>query len=465
MQIKKKNKQNLQITSESTTIEWKPSLSQINEIINTISAFSNAEGGRILIGVSNTGKIAGVQIGQDTIENLTNSISQHTDPKVLPRITTKKIKDKEIIIIDVKESSDHLVLAFGRPYKRVGRSTIRMSKDEYERLILEKHKEKLRFDKQICEESKLKDIDWDFVKKEFVPLYERVSKRRIVSSPQSLLGSLECIKDNKPTNAGILLFGKRPQRFFINSYIALARYRDNIVGTERLDYREFDGNLFKQIDECEGYIKEHIAIMSKQHPFKVQRDDIPEYGLFSIRELVTNAACHRDYENQHTKIMIKIFNDRIEFYNPGSLPNHITPKNITEKQFSRNPIIAKALAKVGYIEEFGEGWDKIIEEHKRHVLKPKRPRIKADPISTLVVIFSVKDKFQNEEIKKLELNERQKKILEFVREQGKITNRDHRKLFPEISDRTALNDLKDMVRKRILTREGKTKSAVYRIPK
>ena len=159
MQIKKKNKQNLQITSESTTIEWKPSLSQINEIINTISAFSNTEGGRIFIGVSNTGKIAGVQIGQDTIENLTNSISQHTDPKIPPRITTKKIKDKEIIIIDVKESSDHLVLAFGRPYKRVGRSTIKMSKDEYERLILEKHKEKLQFDKEICGEAKLKDID------------------------------------------------------------------------------------------------------------------------------------------------------------------------------------------------------------------------------------------------------------------------------------------------------------------
>ena len=133
MQRKKKQKQNSQVPSESTTIEWKLSLSQINEIINTISAFSNTEGGRIFIGVSKTGKIEGIQIGKGTIENLTNSISQHTDPKVHPRITTKKIKGKEIIIIDVKESADHLVLAFGRSYKRVGKSTLKMSKDEYER--------------------------------------------------------------------------------------------------------------------------------------------------------------------------------------------------------------------------------------------------------------------------------------------------------------------------------------------
>jgi len=88
-----------------------------------------------------------------------NQITQNTDPKIHPRITVEKIDEKQIIIIKIKESSDHLVLAFGRPYKRVGKSTLQMSKDEYERSILEKHKDKLYFDSQICKEATLADID------------------------------------------------------------------------------------------------------------------------------------------------------------------------------------------------------------------------------------------------------------------------------------------------------------------
>jgi len=125
---------------------------------------------------------------------------------------------------------------------------------------------------------------------------------------------LSCIKEGKPTNAGILLFGENPQYFFRNSYIALARYKGKMEGVERLDYKEFFGNLFHQIDECDKYIKEHIAIMSRLLPHKVEREDIPEYCWFSIRELVTNAVCHRDYEDQGSKVIAKIFSDRIEFY-------------------------------------------------------------------------------------------------------------------------------------------------------
>ena len=121
---------------ESMTVEWKPSLSQINEIIESITAFSNTEGGRLFVGISKDGKAVGVSIGKDTIENLVNRVAQHTEPKIHPRVTVTKSGDKEIIVIDVKESHDKLVLANGRPYIRVGKSTRQMGKDEYEPFIL-----------------------------------------------------------------------------------------------------------------------------------------------------------------------------------------------------------------------------------------------------------------------------------------------------------------------------------------
>jgi ATP-dependent DNA helicase RecG len=344
--MKTKQLSNIIGKHETETIEWKPSLSQINEIINTVVAFSNTKGGKVFVGVSKSGQLLGIQIGKDSIERLTNQISQHTDPKVHPRITTRNISGKNIIVIDINRSPDRLTLAFGRPYVRVGKSTMKMSKDEYERLILEKHKEKLQFDKQVCDRTGLKDIDWEFVKKEFIPLYEKSSGKKIAGTPKSLLESLGCIKNNRPTNAGILLFGKDPQRFFMNAYIALARYGTKEVDVKRLDYKEFAGNLFQQIDNCSKYIRENITVMSQLKEGRVRREDIPEYGWFSIRELVTNAVCHRDYSNFGTKVIIKMFSNRIEFYNPGGLSKNVTLQNIAKIQFSRNPIIAKILAKV-----------------------------------------------------------------------------------------------------------------------
>ena len=105
--------------------------------------------------------------------------------------TVEKIDEKQIIIIKVKESSDHLVLAFGRPYRRVGKSTLQTSRDEYERSILEKHKDKLYFDSQICKEATLADIDNIKVKR----FLERASFERRLDinsdiNPKETLGKL-----------------------------------------------------------------------------------------------------------------------------------------------------------------------------------------------------------------------------------------------------------------------------------
>ena len=91
------------------------------------------------------------------------------------------------------------------------------------------------------------------------------------------------------------------------------------------------------------------------------------------------------------------------------------------------------------------------------------PRILSSENGTLVTLFSTKEKFEKKEI--IQLNKRQKKALEYVSEHSMITNRHYNELFPAITSRTALNDLKDMVDKGLLPKEGKTKNAYYIIPK
>ncbi len=318
---------------------------------------------------------------------------------------------------------------------------------------------KVYWDGQVCEGATIDDIDWKFVKEKFIPLYEECVGKSVVGEPVNLLMSLDCIKSNKPTNAGILLFGSNPQSFFRNSYIALARYKGTEVSAERLDYKEFAGNIFEQVDACNAYILEHTSIMSRLEAGHIRRQDIPEYGRFSIRELVTNAVCHRDHENQHTKIIIMMFSDKINFYNPGGLPEDITPQNITEKQFSRNPVLAGVLSKVEYIESLGEGWDKIVKEHKEHPLKPALPVIDSDRFTTLITIFSTKSKFEEQE-QKLILNNRQEFALEKIKLNGYARSIDIQKEFGITRD-TANRDLNYLIKNKLIKREGSGKSIVY----
>jgi len=399
-------------------------------------------------------------VGENTLEKLANRIKHHTDPKIYPSISTENIDGNEIVVIDVEESLEKPVFYRNRAYKRVGKSTHKLSSSEIRKLT-KNSGEKVYWDEQRCEDASLDDIDWHFVKDEFIPLYEERIEKDTEGKPKDILRSLGCIIDGKVTNASILLFGKDPQQFFRNSYVALARYKGERVGTRRLDYKEFKGNIFQQINKCSEYIREHIAVMSRLKPGEIRREDIPEYGTFSIRELLTNAVCHRDYSDQGSKVIIKMFSDSIEFYNPGTLPEGITPENITGEQHSRNPTIAALLAKVEYIEELGEGWDKIIKEHKDHPLNPDPPEIESSEHSTTVIIFSTEEKFEEE--KEVELNERQKNALKYLEKHGKITNSEYRDINPGISDRTALRDLEEMREKNIVVRKVAGRKTHYEL--
>ena len=141
--------------------------------------------------------------------------------------------------------------------------------------------------------------------------------------------------------------------------------------------------------------------------------------------------------------------------------NGITPQNIVMKQFSRNPIISKTLSKVKYIEELGEGWDKVIKEHKEHPLKPKLPKINADPSSISVTLFSTKKKFEEEKLE-IDVNERQRKAISSLKK-GEFMYITHYIQLNNVSDKTARRDLNDLVKKRIFVKEGVTTSLKFKL--
>jgi ATP-dependent DNA helicase RecG len=199
---------------ESEILEFKPSLSQIKDIIEMISAFSNTKGGSIIIGVDDKRDIIGVDVGKKTIEGLANEIKQNTDPPIYPSISVEDIDGKNVIVVEVKESKSKPVFAFDRVYKRVGKSNHRVSSNEIRKMALEG--KKIYWDEQICEEASLEDIDKGKVKRF---LEKARFERRLDITPnisvREALERLNLIKSNRLTNAAILLFGKNPQKFFL----------------------------------------------------------------------------------------------------------------------------------------------------------------------------------------------------------------------------------------------------------
>lgn len=452
---------NLINRNESTVVEWKPSLSQMKEIINTISAFANTEGGKVFVGVSKAGELLGTQIGKGTIENLTNQISQHTDPKVHPRITTKKMEDREIIIIDVKESADHLVLAFGQPHKRVGRSTVRMSKDEYERLILEKHKDKIQFDSQMCEGAQLKDIDKSKVKW----FLQRAKEERDFDvspniSAKEAVERMGLVKDNGLTNTAVLFFARNPQRFILHSRIRCARFK----GTDGLDYIDMnvlDGTVIELRQKALKFIMQHTkhAVFFDAN----RRYDRWEYPLRALEEVLSNALAHRDYYS-NAEIQLSIYDDRIEVWNPGTLPKPLTPQKLKKKHRSipRNSLLADKLFLIKYIEQWGRGTNRIMEWMKEENLpEPEFQNIAGGFEVTLIGPGrSFEREIEKQKLHELDLNQRQKKAIEYIKKSGRITKGEYMQI-NKISHKTAYEELNKMVGKNIIVRQGKGRATVY----
>jgi ATP-dependent DNA helicase RecG len=456
---------------ETESIELKSSLSKLEEIVEAISGFSNTKGGKILIGVSNNGGILGVKIGKDTVERLTNKIAQNTDPKVQPRISTQEINEKKIIVIDVKESVDKLVLAFGRPYKRVGKSTVKMSKDEYERLILEKHKEKLRFDNQICEEASYDDIDEKKVE-EF--LEQRAIKLKVeiprVSIKDVLLKTIKVVKlvdgELKPTNAGILFFGQVPQNFVPQSEVKVARFKGTIM-TEFIDSTILKGTFYEILRDTELFFWKNTRLASKIVEFK--RVEIPEYPFEAIREAVINAMAHRDYFRTGATVSILIFDDRIEVQSPGALLPYLNVKNLEGVHETRNNLICDIFHQTKDMEKYGTGIGKMKRWMKEHGLK--RPIFSTNGGFFKVIFYGPGERIldlvpsipkeRQINLKEAGLNERQINALKLmINENEKITIKKYVNLF-KVSDKTAKRDLRGLVESDFVIKKGVKKGAYF----
>jgi len=387
----------------------------------------------------------------------------HCEPQIQP-IEVEKVETKDgkiVVAVTVPADFETLHSVAGKYFLRVGSRNEPLTPKELRRLMFSRGE--VSFELLPNEKTTFKDIDNAFVN-QFVQQRQR-SGRLLDLSKEELLTNIGCLvkKDNqyKPTNAGVLLFSQEPQVFLLQSEVICVRFKSADV-VEYIDRKDLRGPLPQMVDDAEAFIRKHMKVGGKIVGFR--RVDYPEYPIEAVREIILNAVIHRDWGLTGQHIRIFMFDDRIEIHSPGKLMPGITVEQLREGESHsvlRNPAIVEVFKDLGFIEKLGSGIPRMLRLLKEHGLK--KPYFSESQTEFTVTLYGPGEEFIKAEIDELlkTLNSRQRSLEKYFGENEHLTIQDFCKMHPDVTRRTLIRDLNDLVKKGFLKRHGVKRGTYY----
>lgn len=354
---------------EESQVEFKRSTGQRSDAAKTVCGMLNGAGGFVVFGVTDAGEIRGQEVTARTVEDVVRELRRiQPHPPVTPEVLQLD-GALAIIALRVPGSTSGLHTYDGRPYVRVGPSTLVMSPDEYRRRMLEEMHPAHRWELQPASAITLEQLD----AAEITRTVEEAIRRNQLSDPGTrapgeLLRGLGVIRDGQLTNAAVALF-VRPEHtlpIFPQCVVRLARFRGTTT-TEFEDNRQFHGNIFELLGVTQIFLRQHLPVAGRIVPSLFERADDPMYPPEALREALVNAFSHRDYQAGGGSVSVGIFDDRLEIASTGGLRFGLTTEDLLRPHSSRpwNPLIASVLYRRGMIEQWGRGTLKIGELAER----------------------------------------------------------------------------------------------------
>ncbi len=400
---------------ESEKVELKKSTAELKDALIDLCAFANNGEGVIYFGISDRGKIIGQSVSDKTFKRVSTTILSLIEPRLYPNVYSKIEEDKEILIVELKNSAEKPYFYKGKAYKRIGTTNAYLSRYEIEKYLYERENPAYRFDKTIVKEYK------EGVEKRNLRWFLRQAKEErnlpvnLSENTDVILKKLGLLTQNKLNFAGLLSFGKNIQQHFLNVIVKCALFEGKDKAGRILDHIEIKENVFKQIDFAENFILRNIRKSAQISSETGRRKEKYELPYLAIREAIANAVAHRDYRIS-SHIDIAIFDDRIEIWSPGELPLGIKLKDILIKRVSvlRNPGIAEVLFLAGYIERWGSGINKINQLMDEYGL-PKP--VYEETSGNFLVTFKRRELLSTEQVpSKYRASTEQLKILNFCKQ-------------------------------------------------
>ena len=437
--------------TENQNIEYKESWR--DEYLKWICGFANANGGSIFIGKDDFGKVVGVAGAKKLLEDIPNKVRDILG--ILVDVNLHPTEEGDFIEI-VVESYPYPVNYKGQYHYRSGSTKQELKGAALDKFMLQRKGK--RWDGVPVPNVSVNDLKkdtFDFFRKRAAKA-QRIEEDVLTDSNKLLIDNLQLIETKYLKRAAILLFHANPDIFVTGAYIKIGYFETD----DDLKFQdEVHGNLFEQVEKTMDllftkYIKSSISYEG------LNRVEKYEYPKDAIREALLNAVSHKDYSGG-VPIQISMYSDKLIFWNEGQLPEDWTIENLSIKHPSKpyNPDIANALFRSGYIESWGRGTLKMINECIRFGI-PK-PKYFYD-MSGFWVEFR-KDIFNLEFFKSLGLNDRQIQAMKYVKENGKMTNSEYQTNY-SVARNTATRDLTELVEKGLLkSSESKGAGSFYEL--
>jgi predicted HTH transcriptional regulator len=328
---------------EDSAHQFKENFTSIDNLAVEISAFANTDGGKIIIGVSDRGKVIG--LSPEDIHRLNQWTSNATTSKIDKSIYVKTeilaCDDKRLMIIHVPRGNN-------KPYAvnrvdvwvKSGADKRRAPIEEVLRLA---QTSGLHFADELEIDAGIEDFDKGFFQRRYKKYYKE-GFTKVGISLEQLLTNLKLLKNEKLTLAGLLLFGKNPERLRPQFVIKATYFAGNDVSAhDFIDKQDIPGKLIEQFKEGKAFIKRNLRRIQTSRNFNAP--GVLEIAEEAFAEAIANAIVHRNYYIS-APIQIYLFDDRLEIHSPGNLPNTITAENIKfGVHVERNPTILSFLEK------------------------------------------------------------------------------------------------------------------------
>ncbi len=319
-----------------------------DDLANELAAMANTHDSVLVLGVDDkTREITGIPLAKlEALERYVFEIcNESIRPPVQFRAFRMELPDstgtrKPVLKVEVPRS----LFVHESPngyFCRQGSSKRKMPPDFLARLFQQRSQARLiRFEEQPVPQSNPSDLSetlWKrFTTRSEEPADITLEKRGLLSREES--GAL------RASVAGILLCCERPERFLPSAFIQAVRYRGATQDSNyQLDAREITGPLDEQIACAMAFYRRNQSVRAMKVPHRI---DLPQFSERAVFEAIVNAVAHRDYSIAGSKIRLFMFDDRLELYSPGALPNTVTIESIALRQATRNELVTSLLMEV-----------------------------------------------------------------------------------------------------------------------
>ena len=342
---------------EDSKTEFKNERFRSEQLGKEVVAFANVSGGTIWLGIDADGVISGVD-DPKAEERVVNICRNSVEPGILPEVYAHIHGGKKVyeVVIPKGSSKPYKLKGTNKFYVRAGSASVEPTTEELIRLF--QAGSLLHF--EVSSISGSSQLDIDVLRfRDYLDSYRRTEFD--MERLEELLFNLQISDDQAAMSfVGALFFAKDVGRFIPQSGVQLFHFEGEHRNANIIDHREVSTSLPELIETAYAFVEKTISIKGEFCESTAQRQDVADYDLFSVRELITNAFIHRDWSIFGQKVRISIFNDRIEFFSPGGLPNTLNlQRAMAGISYYRNPIVAQMAKDYGLVEKAGRGLSKV----------------------------------------------------------------------------------------------------------